>query len=243
MYLGSSSAIPALLRRRPDVKIIAAVRNPIDLFISWHNQCMISLDEDEADPEQAWRIQELRAAGQMIPRSCHEPRSLQYRNICAIGAQIERLFKLVPEPQRLVLVLDDLEQQPRTEYKRIADFLGVEDDRRTEFLRENGFARPRSRMISRFARAVQIHPPLKAVRLRLKPALNKHGIHWVERIFRSNLIPVRKPALSETFRRELMAEFLPDIILLEKLLDRDFSEWRKPSPIRSAVALTGELGI
>ena len=142
-----------------------------------------------------------------------------------------------------VLVLDDLEQQPRTEYKRIADFLGVEDDRRTEFLRENGFARPRSRMISRFARAVQIHPPLKAVRLRLKPALNKHGIHWVERIFRSNLIPVRKPALSETFRRELMAEFLPDIILLEKLLDRDFSEWRKPSPIRSAVALTGELGI
>ena len=231
MYLSSPGAIPAILRRRRDVKIIATVRNPIELFVSWHNQCMITLDEDEADPEHAWRIQELRAAGQMIPKSCHEPRSLQCRNICAIGAQIERLFELVPESQRLVLILDDLEQQPRTEYKRIAEFLGVEDDGKTEFLRENGFARPRSRMIARLARAVQIYQPLKTVRLRLKPALNKHGIYWVERIFRSNLIPVGKPALPEPFWRELMAEFLPDIILLEKLLDRDLSEWRKPPRI------------
>lgn len=233
-YLSSPVAISNILSRRPDVKIIAAIRHPIDLFVSWHNQCMVSLDEDEGDPEQAWRIQELRAAGQMIPRSCHEPRSLQYRKMCAIGSQVERLFELVPAPQRLVLVLEDLVRNPRTEYKRIEDFLGIEDDGKTEFLRENGFSRPRSRTIARLARAVQICRPLKPLRLWLKPALNKRGIDWVERLFKGNLIPVLRPALSESFRRELLTEFSPEIILLEKLLNRDFSEWLEPSHFRSA---------
>lgn len=236
MYLSSPSAIPAILRRRPDAKIVATIRNPIDLFVSWHNQCMITLDEDEPNPERAWRLQELRASGRMIPGSCHEPRSLQYRNICSIGVQIERLFQLVPPAQRLVLVLDDIEQHPRAVWKRLTGFLCVDDDGRMEFLRENGLSRPRSRMLARFARAIQIHPPFKAARLWLKPALNKRGIYWVERIFRSNLAPVARPPLSESFRQELMAEFLPDILLLEKLLDRDLSKWREPLPANLTVS-------
>lgn len=237
MYLSSPGAIPAILRRRPDVRIIAAVRNPVDLFVSWHNQCIRTLDEDIGDPERAWRMQEQRAVGLGIPKSCHEPRSLQYRNICTLGAQIEKLFKLVPEPQRLVLVFDDIESRPRAAYKQIVDFLGIEDDGRTEFLRENGFARPRSRMVARLARAVQIYRPLKTARLRLKPLLNKHGIYWVERIFSSNLVPAVKPVLSEAFQRELTAEFLPDTLLLEKLLGRDLAEWRQPSSAPPAAAL------
>src|SRR5580658_2349428 len=40
MYLSSSAAIPAILQHRPDVKVIALIRNPIDMFVSWHNQCL-----------------------------------------------------------------------------------------------------------------------------------------------------------------------------------------------------------
>jgi len=242
MYLSSSEAIPAILLRRPDVRIIVAVRNPIDLFISWHNQCIKNLDEDVEDPERAWRIQDQRVTGQLIPKSCHEPRALHYRNICCVGSQIERLFKLVPKHQRLVLVLDDLECDPRAAYKQILEFLGVRDDGRTEFFRENSFARPKSMLVARLARAIQIYRPLKAIRLRLKPLLNNHGIHWVERIFTGNLIPIPKPALSGAFQRELAAEFLADIILLEKLLGRDFSGWRQPLSVRSAAAFARESG-
>ena len=233
LYLSSADAIPAILRRRPDVRLIAAIRNPIDLFVSWHNQCLITLDEDEPDPERAWRIQGLRAAGERLPKLCHQPLALRYRHTCTIGAQIERLFNLVPESQRLVVVLDDLEQNPRAEYKRIVEFLGVEDDGMTDFLRENSFARPRRRMIARLARAAQAHPQFKKIRVWLKPRLNKRGIFWVEQLFRSNLVPVSKPALSEAFRQEIMADFLPDSMLLEKLLDRDLSAWRGPSSIES----------
>jgi hypothetical protein len=67
----------------------------------------------------------------------------------------------------------------------------------------------------------------------LKPRLNKRRIFWVERLFRSNLLPAPRPALSKAFRQELMGEFLPDIVLLEKLLDRDLSVWREPPSIES----------
>src|SRR5271163_3085847 len=45
-YLSFPSSIEAIVQRRPDVKIIAQVRNPIDLFVSWHNSCLKTLDED-----------------------------------------------------------------------------------------------------------------------------------------------------------------------------------------------------
>jgi hypothetical protein len=74
------------------------------------------------------------------------------------------------------------------------------------------------------------------VRIWLKPRLNERRIFWVERLFRSNLVPAQRPALSKAFRQELMGEFLPDIMLLEKLLDRDLSAWREAPGIEPTVA-------
>jgi hypothetical protein len=71
-YLSSGQAIPALLERRPDVKIIVLARNPIDLFVSWHNEAVKGLDEDVTSPEEAWKLQELRARGERVPRLCRE---------------------------------------------------------------------------------------------------------------------------------------------------------------------------
>src|ERR1017187_7380133 len=72
-YLSSKEATAAILRRRPDAKFIALVRNPLDMFVSWHNQCLKALDEDEQDPERAWMLQSERAQGRRIPRLCKEP--------------------------------------------------------------------------------------------------------------------------------------------------------------------------
>lgn len=226
MYLSSTDAIPALMRRRPDVKVIVSVRDPVEMFISWHNQCLKSLDEDVEDPEVAWRVQGQRAAGQQLPKLCFQPKVLEYRSVCSVGAQVQRMADLVPAAQRLILVYDDIEQNPRASYKRILEFLGVQDDHRGEFLRENSYARPRSVFRARAARVVQTHPILKKFRLRLKPFLNRHGVYFVERLFQNNLVPFQKPGLSEEFRRELRAEFSADTMILENLLGRDLSEWR-----------------
>jgi len=127
IYLSSETAIPAILRLRPDAKFIALVRDPVEMYISWHNECLKSLDEDEKDPERAWRLQEKRAAGQ-IPRLCKEPGYLQYRKICSLGAQVRRLFDLVPPHQRLVLLWDDIQFYPADVHKQIAAFLSISDE-------------------------------------------------------------------------------------------------------------------
>jgi hypothetical protein len=234
MYLSSLEAIPAVLRRRPDAKVIATVRNPVDMFVSWHNQCFANLNEDEPNPETAWRLQLKRSGGEQLPKFCNHADAIQYKTICSLGAQVSRLFQLLPEEQRLILVYDDLEQSPRATYKRIVDFLGVRDDGRAEFLRENIYARPRSFAFARLVRAAQVVGPLKLLRLKLKPYLNRRRIYFVERFFQTNMVPVPKPLLSAQFRLELMEEFAPDISILEELLGRDLSMWRTPPPARAS---------
>ena len=226
MYLSSTEAIPALVRQRPDIRVIACIRDPVEMFVSFHNQCLKSLDEEIMDPEIAWRMQEARATGQQLPKLCHSPRMLEYRSVCCVGAQLARMAEHVPENQRLILVYDDIEQKPREVYKRIIDFLGISDDQRVEFLRENLYARPRSLLLARIARATQNYPLLKRLRLEIKPLLNRHGLYFVERLFQSNLVEVRKPQLSEQFRQELRLEFSADVAIVENLMGRDLSHWR-----------------
>jgi hypothetical protein len=52
---------------------------------------------------------------------------------CAFGAQLERPISDVSKDLLLVVVLDDLANKPRREYLRVLQFLGVQDDRRSEF--------------------------------------------------------------------------------------------------------------
>ncbi len=224
MYLISARAIPAIVERRPDAKFIVFIRDPAEIFISSHNECLRSLDEDEEDPERAWQLQEERADG-WIPKLCKEPSHLQYRRICSVGRQIQRLFDLVPEDRRLVIVLGSLNQRPALIHRQIAAFLGIEDIVPGEFFRENVFSSHSSRAAARLTRLVHVSPFFKDLRLRLKPILNRHGIYPLTWVVNYSLTPRAKPNLTEGFELELRQEFGHDTILLEKLLGRDFSRW------------------
>ena len=223
-YLCSKMATQAILRRRPDARFIALVRNPLDMFISCHNQSLNGLDEEEVDPERAWMLQEERAQGRQIPKSCNEPAFLQYRNICSLGSQIQSLFRLVPERQRLVIVFDDLQQQPRRAYQQIVDFLGIQDDGRDEFIRANVFARPRSKAIAKVIRFAIRNPTAKKVGNNLRPTLHRHGIRPITWVAEHNAKHVAKPTLSKTFRGELETAFAVDVQLLSALLCRNLRE-------------------
>jgi glycosyltransferase involved in cell wall biosynthesis len=224
-YLSSPNAIAALLLRNPGVKIIALVRNPIDLFVSWHNQCIKSTEEDVADPERAWRLQARRTQGTGIPRHCQDPTALEYRRICSVGIQIERLMELAPPSQRLVIVYDDLASEPVETYRSILRFLRLADDGRQSLPRANSFSRPRSIALARIARACQVNPILKRLRTTVKPHLQRWGIRAFERLFQGNYVPTPRPCLSQEFREALRVEFREEVALLSRLLDRDLSHW------------------
>lgn len=236
MYLSSPFALPALMARRPDLKVIALVRNPVEMFISWHNHCWVNFEEDETDPERAWDLQETRSRGQIIPKLCSDSIQLEYRRICGLGTQIRRLFECVPPEQRLVVALDDLKQNAAESFGRIGGFLGLRAAEELKFLYQNRFSRPRSWVVASAARAVKVYWPLKQIRVPLKAFLNRHGIYAVESVFQRNLVPSPKPRLSPSFLERLQSAFYDEILLLEELLGRDFSAWRSSAPTRAGVA-------
>ena len=148
-YLHSSQAIPRILNVNPDAKFIAMIRNPADMAYSLYSQLRWAAEEDAADFETAWNLQKPRLDGLQIPATCCEPSLLQYRSVCSLGTQLRRLFDLVPTSQRLVIVLDDMEVNPRTEYLRVLSFLGLTDDGRDSFERINSNTVARSQGFAR----------------------------------------------------------------------------------------------
>jgi hypothetical protein len=78
-YIQSKVAIRALLAARPDAKLIAMVRNPVEIVASHHAQLHVDGIEDAADLETAWRLQERRKRGEALPRGCtRSPAVFQY---------------------------------------------------------------------------------------------------------------------------------------------------------------------
>jgi hypothetical protein len=150
---------------------------------------------------------------------------LQYRWICSLGDQIDRLFRTVPEPQRKVIVYDDLLADPAGVLNGIFDFLGVPRETFTGLPRTNEFAVPRSLLITDFIQGLQTITPFRQIRLRLKPPFNRVGFAPINWLWRANLRVIPKPALARQLQATMKAEFADDVAKLGCLLDRDFSSW------------------
>ncbi len=232
-YLSSVAAVPAILKRRPDAKFIALVRNPVDLFISWHNELLKSFDEDRSSPESAWRLQEKRARGIDIPKRCIVPTMLQYRYMCSLGQQLERVFRLVPEAQRLVFLYDDFRQDPKNTIEKITTFLGVSSNRTDVVSESNKFGRYNNAFTPWLLRVGIANPTVKRLRAKFKPFLHEHGIRPVSWLTRLSLESTAKPILSDAFRQELTDAFSDDVRLLEQLLNVDLSHWQTSKTVKS----------
>jgi|HubBroStandDraft_1064217.scaffolds.fasta_scaffold48491_4 hypothetical protein len=226
-YLSSVEAVPAILTRRPDAKFIALVRNPVDLFVSYHNELVKSLTEDARSPECAWRLQEKRARGIDVPKRCVSPALLQYRDICGLGQQLERVFRLVPEAQRLVLLYDDLRRDPKSTIERITTFLGVSSNGIDVIFESNKFGRYNNAFVPWLLQAGIENPIIRRLRAKLKPFLHEHGFRPMLWLVNLSLESTPKPVLSDSFRQELTDTFSDDVRLLEQLLNVDLSHWRR----------------
>jgi hypothetical protein len=224
-YLYSKVAIPAMIKRNPNLRVIVLVRNPIDLFQSFHNELLKGLDEDQSDPEVAWALQADRGRCLMVPATCSEALLLKYREVCALGNQIQRLAAAVPSSQRLTMVFDDLINHPGQSIDRIHEFLGVSSQVESRFPNENGFGLLRSKLLASCLRMPYHTPWLNNARIKAKPIFHRLGLHPLASLFRLNTRRIGKPPLRAEFRAELALEFRDDISLLEETLGRSFAHW------------------
>lgn len=219
LYCFFPDSIKKILEFNPKAKFIYMVRNPIAMAISYHGQLLVNLEENVKDFEKAWALQSDRKNNKNIPTTAQDPYLLQYKEICALGNHMQKILDIVPENQRLFVVLEDLATNPQKIYKNILEFLGVKDDGRTGFSKSNEAAGIQFRFLEKLRSNQSL--PVKFLKSLVKIFLPKDMLDNINRTQR------KKPSLSWDFQRELLNAFEKDIEIIEKTLNRNLSHWRE----------------
>lgn len=226
LYLFSSVATQRIHEFDPNAKLIALLRNPADLAYSFHGQLLYSGQEDVEDFQTAWSLQDERRARRSIPHTCTAPEQLQYRDIAALGTQVQRLQALFPAEQLSLHLHEDLTRDPQAVYEAMLQFLAVPSDNRTEFPRVNVAKTHRIGAVGAFTE----QPPQfvrKAVRL-VKKIFRVEELGLLNKVRVLNDETRSRPPLDPAFRDQLREEFRSEIELLSDVLNRDLKNWLQP---------------
>lgn len=235
-YLFSKEALSEIRTFCPKARIIAMLRNPVDLVQSIHSQLLWVLDEDLKEFSTAWRLQEERKQGSCLPGSCREPAFLQYGDVAKLGAQMQRLIEIFPKDQIKVIFHDDMKRDILAVYREVLNFLCLKYDGRTAFpkINENKYNHS-----VRLARLTHRPPQLFVLVLtKFKKLFGIKSLGWRERLQALNYSVRSRPKLDEDLHKELVSYFRQDIKLLEQLTERDLSAWLSHTRPHKRIELT-----
>ncbi|HDM78515.1 MAG TPA: sulfotransferase [Deltaproteobacteria bacterium] len=222
-YLFSRVAVPQIEREHPGAKYIVMVRNPVDMAYSLHEQLIVSGNEHIRDFAKAWELSPERRQGRAVSWWCKDPKVLDYQSICKLGEQLERLFKIVSRERVLVLILDDIKENPRREYLKVLDFLEVPDDGRTIFPVKNPAKELRWPFVQKGVRLVgEWWVALKRL-VGIPRHVGRTGI--LKTITRFNVRHRPRNPMSEDLRQQLSNYFRQDVEKLSNLIGRDLTYW------------------
>ena len=148
MYLFSEAAANAMRNFNPSAKILIFLRDQEEFLPSLHNQFLREFSEEIEDFEMVWRLSGRRPP-ETVPATCLEPRTLDYAAMGRFREQVERYFAAYPGEQIRVIRFRDWTADPRATYLDILQFLGLDDDGRTDFPKVNPGTTYRSRSLAR----------------------------------------------------------------------------------------------
>ncbi len=222
-YLQSKVALEGIREFNPDSKVLAMLRNPIDVVAAMHGELLRHGMEDQEQIETAWNLQDARQRGEGVPPNCKFPHQLQYRDVASYYKQVERMISIFPESLRKIVFYDDFVSDTATVYAETLQFLGLKHDLRDDFPKVHASKVVRNRFVAKLS--TDPPPLLAGFTSRLKDWYYS-STSPAKRILQSALTrqQKRKPFSSE-FRQRLIDEFRPDIEKLGRLVDRDLSGW------------------
>jgi hypothetical protein len=215
-YLYNRDARRRIAADRPDAKLIAVLRDPVDrAYSNWMHLWMDGL-EPEADVVQAVALEHKRVDAGWAP-------FWHYSGLGMYGRQVADLYDHFPREQVLLLRYRELVDSPDQTLNRVFDFLGVEgadvdtipSDNSRPFVRDGVRARTVGPVIRAGAAVGQFLPPKvwRAVSKPLISQLHKGG-------------DPSRPRLTPEQREQLVAPHLEDIALLEDITGESFDLWK-----------------
>ncbi|HEY0973776.1 MAG TPA: sulfotransferase [Solimonas sp.] len=218
-HLYSPSAVPAILDYAPTAKFIVMVRDPVSLIASMHEQHCFNGNELVTDLAEAVLLSDSRLEGGRDGiRDGYAPAShMAYFDCCALGKQLERLFRRVPRERVHVVVFDDLKADPQRVFDAVRAFLGLPAMLVPTLETVNGAKERRSPWLDRWVLRLA----------RLKSALGVRGRLGILAVIRRHNVAYRKrEPVPEALRVQIRERMREDVALLSRTLRRDLStEW------------------
>jgi hypothetical protein len=218
MYLFSEAAAKAIRAYNAEAKILILLRAQEEFLPSLHNQFLREFSEEIQDFKMAWKLSGKRPP-KSVPSHCLEPRTLDYAAMGRFCEQVGRYLAAFSAEQVRVIRFHDWIADPRAAYLEILDFLGLDDDGRSEFPRINQGVTYRSRRLVRFI----FFPPLfvrKVARL-IKRLTGLQGLKIYPAVKKAaDLLsaPGYKTEIGRKVREEIRRYYAKDNRLLEEQL-------------------------
>lgn len=222
-YLFSKTAAEEIHQFNPAAKVIILVRNPVDVMYSLHGELLWDCNEEILDFREALAAQEDRRQGRRIPTTSYIPQVLQYEEVVSYSQQIERYFDVFGRDNVCVEFFDDLIADTAAVYRRILQYLEIDEDFQPEFERFNESKPTQLHGLNRFFAK---RPGLRKTINRVIPLpLFRKIRSGISKAFSSGS---RTSQLDPQIRKELQERMRPEIEKLGELLDRDLTDWYRP---------------
>lgn len=200
-------------------RLIAILRNPIDVMQAWHSQMRFAGNEPLADFERALLSEADRKQRDQVPgtRSALRcPRFLYYRELVDYPTQMRRMLSHFNREQLLVVFFDELAHQPREVYRRVTRFLAVDAEFTPNFTVVNENKERRFRVAYKVVK--RSLGPLS--RRLFRPQSRHRLLRWLDA---KTSVRAQRAPVSESLRSQLEAEFEPQITALSQVLEIDCS--------------------
>lgn len=221
IYLFSSNAVLNILRFNPSARLIAMIRNPVDLVISLHGFLVLRGVETITNFWEAWEAENKRKAGS-TPYGPHNPQMYWYSEWGRLGRQLQRLLSIVPHNQLKIILFDDFISDTRKVYLDVLSFLGLPDDGRDSFPVVNERRRPKYYFLQR------VFGILETWWLPMKVYITGgRGLGIGRKILSIISAPILRGdgEVPTEVRNYLIDFYREEIYLLEDLLNRDLKHW------------------
>ena len=234
-YLYSRVAAEEIKYYNRDARILIQIRNPVDMAYSLHRHLLYnSLYTRETIPSfeqalnaQADRMKAFKKAFLLGNKEFMEP--FFYTQVPLYTEQIKRYVDCFGWDRIHVMAYDDLKAATLETYKKVLQFLNVDDSFQPAFKVYNRVKGQKSplflrilRKISKYAeRIVIFFPP--SVTTYFRGARNQF-IEW-------NTVSIPQQPMKHNVRKRLQNEFADEVDKLSNLLDRDLTHWvKEPRP-------------
>jgi Sulfotransferase domain len=223
-YLYSKTAIKNIYKYNDNAKIIVVIRNPIEVLKSLHSNYLFNYYEDQGSFNDAWNLQEVRKAGEQIPKYCKEPKLLQYKAVTSFGTQLQDLYSIFPENQIKCILFDDFIANTQSVYESILEFLDLNTNHKIDFKKNNSSKSHRIEFINRYL----LNPPggIKFIWKKIKKIFGNEIVKHVDKIILLNTKEANHQNIDDESYSGYIDEYDDDIKKIELLLGRDLSSWR-----------------